>query len=265
MTKITKPATVKRRTTAPKAEPAGIQGRKPGQVEYLRGVLFGPPKTGKTTLACSGRNVLLISFDPDGDATETLIGRDDITVVTPRTRAEIDGIIKALRSTDAGRFDWVVVDSLTFLFYMMGGKDISATIEAGKDPRRDYLRVGGSVQRIIHDLVNLDANVIFTAHLAKVSDEETVSVEQDLGEREVKVAVTPMVWSILGAAVSFIGRTYRETSVEKVGKTRNWKTRYAVSFNDGERSPAGSRLSMEGEYEITNSTLKDLADTLIGG
>ncbi|NIT79246.1 MAG: hypothetical protein GWN58_12870, partial [Anaerolineae bacterium] len=52
-----------------------IQGRKPGQVQTLKGVFFGPPKTGKTSVACSGKNVLLISFDPDGDLTETIAGR----------------------------------------------------------------------------------------------------------------------------------------------------------------------------------------------
>ena len=245
----------------------GITGYKPGVVNNLTGVFFGPPKTGKTTLACSGKNVLLISFDPQGEHTETLMGREDITVVRPRTQAEIDLLIKQLYSTDKDRFDWIVVDSLTFLFLLLGGKEITDTWKANKDVRRAYGQAGAAVQQVIHDLVMLDANVIFTAHLEKVDteDEDGVPLEQKLGENEVKIAVTPMVWRILGPAVSFQGRTYKETVWEKEGKARNKRTRFAVSFNDGDRSPAGSRLPMAGEYEIELDTLDKLAQELIGG
>lgn len=238
-------------------------------MKNLVGVLFGPPKTGKTTAACSGKNVLLMSFDPQGESTETLAGRKDITVVKPTSLAEIDKLIVALKTTDKDRFDWVVVDSLTFLFLMLGGKDITDTWRNNKDVRRAYGKAGAAVQQIIHDLVTLDTHVIFTAHLEKVGSEDDngIALEQSLGEHEVKVAVTPMVWRILGPAVSFFGRTFKETVYEKdeTTKKRNKRVRYAVSYNDGERSPAGSRLSMKGEYEITKTMLADLADELILG
>ena len=254
----------------PKPSPT-IKGRKPGQVEHLKGVLFGPPKTGKTTAACSGTNVLLVSFDPEGYATETLIGREDITIVEPRTQAEIDDLISRLHAGAHKDFDWVVVDSLTFLFSILGGKEINKTWKENKDVRRAYGRTGAAVQQIVHDLVMLPTNVVFTAHLERVDleDENGVPLETRLGENEVKVAVTPMVWRILGAAVSFIGRTYKETAYDTVvvdgKKKRNKRTRFAVSFNDGDRSPAGSRLPMQGEYEVTKTTLTDLASELIGG
>lgn len=258
----------------PESQPTGapsIQGRAPGQVRNLKGVLFGPPKTGKTTLACSGTNVLLISFDPDGDATETLAGRSDITVVTPRSQAEVDQIIRALHTTDEGRFDWVVVDSLTFLFLMLGGKEITDTFKENKDIRRAYGRTGAAVQQIIHDLVLLDTNVVFTAHLERVGteDDNGVPLDTKLGENEVKIAVSPMVWRILGPAVSFQGRTFKETVYDTVTeggkKKRNKRTRFAVSFNDGDRSPAGARLPMKGEYESTGTTLAELAEELVKG
>lgn len=242
-----------------------IQGKAPGRPATLKGVFFGPPKTGKTTLACSGRGgTLLMSFDPEGDATETLEGRDDIVVVQPRTVEEINKIIQALASTDKGRFRWVVVDSLSFLYLMIGGKAITTAWAANKDPRRAYGQTGAIVQQIVHDLMLLDQNVILTAHLERVKQEDdgVVSVETKLGEAEIKLAITPMVWSLIGPAVSFIGRTYKETVWEKTEKGRNKKTRFAVSFNDGDRSPAGSRLRMEGEYEITGSTLEELATSL---
>ena len=243
-------------------------GDPPGRVSSITGVLFGPPKTGKTTLACSGSNVLLLSFDPQGESTETLVGRSDVTVVRPRTQADIDRIIRLLRTTDKGRFDWVVVDSLTFLFLQLGGKEITDTFKEGKDIRRAYGKVGAAVQQVIHDLVTMEGtNVIFTAHLEKVGteDENGVPLETKLGENEVKIAVSPMVWRILGPAVSFQGRTFKETVYVKEGTKRNKKTRFAVSFNDGDRSPAGSRLPMDGEYEIELDTLGKLAKQLIEG
>jgi hypothetical protein len=264
--------TVRRRKTvpAPKQAPEPelvLVGKPPGTIKFFKGVFFGPPKTAKTTVACSGKKVLLINFDPDGDTTETLAGRDDIVVMQPRTRPEIEAIIKALHGKEGDKFDWVVVDSLTFLFLLLGGKEITDTWKDNKDIRRAYGRAGAAVQQIVHDLVVLNKHVIFTAHLEKVDteDEDGVPIEQKLGENEVKVAVSPMVWKILGPAVSFIGRTFKENVYEKEGKKRNKRTRYVVSFNDGDRSPAGSRLPMQGEYEIELDTLTKLADTLIQG
>jgi hypothetical protein len=268
MTKIER-AGVKQRQESPTVAPTGIVGTKPGLASSVKGVLFGPPKTGKTTLACSGNGVLLVSFDPQGESTETLLGRDDITVVRPRTPSEVEGIIKSLHSVDKGRFPWVVIDSLTFLFLQYGGKDITDTYKAGGDIRRAYGKAGAAVQQVIHDLVMMeDQNVIFTAHLEKVSteDEQGVPLETRLGENEVKIAVTPMVWKILGPAVSFQGRTFKETVYDKDAQgKRNKRTRFAVSFNDGDRSPAGSRLPMAGEYENEPHALQKLADTLKEG
>lgn len=254
-------------TPPPRKEPQGITGRKPGQPSSLKGVFFGPPKSGKTTAACSGRNVLLVSFDPEGDSTMTLQGREDITVVVPESMVEVDQIVRSLYTVDAGKWDWVVFDSITFLFQLAGGKDVLQSYVENKDMRRAYGKAGAIVGQVIHDLVLLkDTNVIFTAHLDKVGDDESISLDTELGESEVKLAVTPMVWKILGPAVSFIGRTHRASGWEKGEKgIRNRITTFGVSFNDGERSPAGSRLSMQAEYELTGSMLDDLATELLGG
>lgn len=265
MTNKVTPKKVETRKGTPTVKGA-IKGRKPGDVATLKGVFFGPPKTGKTTLACSGKNVLLISFDPQGDMTETLKGRDDITVVEPQDYKEIDELIRALYTSDKGRFDWVVVDSLTFLFQMIGGREITDTFMENKDFRRAYGRAGAAVGQIITDLSRLpESHVIFCAHIAKEQEDEpgVSTVDSSLGETEVKLAVTPMVWKILGPAVSFIGRTYKKNVVtrDSEGK-RNKETEFRVSFNDGSRSPAGSRIPLEGDMLIELDTLQQLADNL---
>lgn len=266
-------ATVKRRSTNPTPQPTpsgsliDTLSKKPGVPEHLRGVLFGPPKTGKTTAACSGESVLLMNFDPDGSATMTLKGREDVTVVEPKNWQQIQDVIKELHTTAKGRFRWVVVDSLSFLFQLLGGKDINDTYLSGKDIRRAYGQAGAAVNQIINDLCALDAHVIFCAHLANEDTDDGVAMDTSLGETEVKVAVTPMVWKLLGPAVGFIGRTYRVRTYEREegAKKATPVTKFMISFNDGEKSPAGSRYEMEAEYEITPSLLKDLEAELQKG
>ncbi len=270
MAKIERAGVKQRKGTPPKqnvtvTKPT-IVGTKPGVPKNIRGVFFGPPKTGKTTAACgtAGQRTLLIEFDPDGEATETLVGRDDITVVKPRNRTDIDTLLKQLHAGAVEDFDWIVLDSLTFLFDLLAGREINAVWLDNKDVRRSYGRGGAGVNQILHDLLMLDVNLILTAHLEKESEEDAISVEQELGESEVKVAVTPMVWKYIGPAVSFVGRSFKKKVYEREGKKRNSRTMFGVSFNDGERSPAGSRLRMAGEYEVTPTWLSELATELKG-
>lgn len=250
---------VKTRKGTPQPKPGVISSMitKPGTPTYLRGLLFGPPKTGKTTVACSGGRTLLIEFDPDGEGTETLKGRDDVDVIRPINYGEVLKVINALKGGE-GDYEWIVFDSLTFLFQMLAGDEITDTFIQNKDVRRAYGKAGAAVNSIISKGVTLPANVIFTAHLQVEAGEDVVA-ETQFGEHEVKVAVSPMIWKNLGPAVGFIGRTYRTKRYEKVNGVQKAVNKFMVSFNDGDRSPAGSRYSMNGEYEGTVTTLKDIA------
>lgn len=240
------------------------KGVTPGVPSHMVGLFFGPPKTGKTTLATSGSNVLLLSYDPEGHATETLAGRTDITVLTPRDYPETADIIRALYSTDAGVFDWVVADSLSWMTQKFGGKDIFGAFSAGTDVRRAYGKAGALVNQAILDLVGVpDAHTIFTAHLQRDDYEDYTAQDQSLGDTSVKVAVSPMIWRILAPSVSFIGRTYRSKEKVKDENGLRFENFYKVSFNDGDLSPAGSRYSMEGEYIITPTLLNELEAELI--
>lgn len=230
----------------------------PGVPTYLKGLIFGPPKTGKTTVACSGGKTLLIEFDPDGAGTTTLAGRTDIDVVRPSTYGEILGVLRELMAGAAEEYEWIVFDSLTFLFDVLAGDEITETFMQNKDVRRAYGKAGAAVNSIVSKAVALKSNVIFIAHLQVDSGDDTVT-ETQLGEHEVKVAVSPMIWKNLGPAVGFIGRTYKTKAYEKVNGVNRAVTRYMVSFNDGDRSPAGSRYSMNGEYSGGSTTLKVVA------
>jgi len=238
----------------------------PGTAKFLKVLLFGPPKTFKTTLACSGQGkILLISLDPDGDLVGTIQGRKNIEVVRPKTIAEVKEIVKALRTTDKDRFDWVVLDSTTFLFQIAAGSEINTAYEANQDVRRPYGKAGAAVVGIINGLVSLDINLVITAHLKVDQGDESEVTETQLGEHGVKVAVSPMVWSVLGPAVSMIGRTYKQQVYgEKVNGKRNKETKYFVSFDDGDKSPVGSRISMDALLDGELDMLAKLHAQLIG-
>jgi hypothetical protein len=261
--------TIERVTTGKIDREVGVlykKGVMPGVPRSLVGLFFGPPKTGKTTLACSGENVLLLSYDPEGHATETLRGRQDITVLTPTTYEETQEITKALHSTDKGAFDWVVADSLSWMAQRFGGMDIFRAFSGGTDVRRAYGKTGALVNQAILDLISVpEAHTIFTAHLQKEDEAELTSQDQQLGDSSVRVAVSPMVWRVLGPSVSFIGRTYRAKEKVKDEQGLRMETRFKVSFNDGELSPAGSRYDMEGEYTITPTLLTEVHAALTKG
>lgn len=257
---------VKTRADAPSVQPdrslQDMMSGTAGVPSSLKGVLFGPPKTGKTTAACSGGSTLLINFDPEGYATETLADRNNIDIIQPKSLIETNQVIKRIIEGEADSYDFVVVDSVTFMFQRFDGGRIAKDFVENKDIRRAYGMAGAACQQVIHDLTMLPGtNVLFTAHLQKEFDDDSVSQDQDLGEHEVSLAVTPMVWKILGPAVGFIGRTHRKTGTNL--DSGNTTEGFYVSFNDGSRSPAGSRYKMEAEYAITDTLLSDLAIELL--
>lgn len=256
---MTKPTgTVKRRTDAPEAPPA-LNIVKPGAASLMRGVLFGPPKTGKTVAAVSGEGrKLLVLVEPDGDL--PLVGRDDVDVVKPESAKEIDDVLRFLHTGGAEQYQRVVWDSVTFMIEMIGGKDINDTIKANKEVRRVYQKVGARVGQIVHDALAVKVDNIF---LTQLKHEEADDGEDPLnpseGEYPVGMAITPMVRRALEPAVSFIGRTYKRMVVANGNK----RVQYMVSFEDYGRSPAGSRIGLDPVIE--NLDLDVIKAIITGG
>lgn len=227
-------------TTKPKTS-AKLNVTKPGESEHLKLVLFGPPKTGKTTAAVSGSGrKLLILTEPQGDL--PLVGRDDVDVVRPSTGNDISEIITALHAGAVSEYDRVVLDSATFAIEVVGSKAINKAIEAGRDTRNVYGAVGAAVSQYIHDLMALPVDVVITTQLRSSFDDDaddSPTVEE--GNYPFTLAVTPMVYKVLAPAASVLGRTFKKMFVAPDG---NKKVQFLVSFEDYGRSPAGSRISV---------------------
>lgn len=255
MPKIENPRVRKRKDSQPTDTPAPkkaakLDVSKPGEFTNLKMVLFGPPKTGKTTTAFTGEGKKLnILTEPDGDL--PLIGREDIDVVRPQTGKELSGIITALHGGEVEQYDRVVLDSATFAIEIVGSKLINKTLEQGKDVRNAYGKVGAAVSQIIHDLIALPTDVVITAQLrmAFQDEEEDGAPTVEEGNYPFTLAVTPMVYKVLAPAASVIGRTYKKMFKDANG---NKKVQYLVSFEDYGRSPAGSRLEVPDTVENLN-------------
>jgi hypothetical protein len=244
---------------APKAVTLNIT--KPGLGQHLKLVLFGPPKTLKTRTSVSGQGKkLLILCEPDGDL--SLIGRDDVDVVRPSTGQELADVILALHQGAVADYDWIILDSVTFAFEILGRTQIAKAVAANVDIRKPYGQVGAALTQIIHDLVALPTNVVFIAQLKQdqLDEDDPDSAGPEEGKFPFTMAVTPMVYKILAPAVSIVGRTYKRMIV---GPDGNKKVQYMVSFEDYGKSPAGSRI--EGVPSVVEELQLDaLVDSLKG-
>lgn len=228
----------------------------PATITNLKGVLFGPPKTKKTLHSLSGGGKkLLVLTEPEGDI--VLAGRKDVKVLRPKNFRELNQIVEGLHGAEGPKWDRVVFDSITFMFEVVGAKEILKVLAANKDARRQYLNAGASINQIVHDAVALPMDVIFTAQMAidRPNEEagETPLNPED-GEYPLTLAITPMVYKILVPAVSFIGRTYKKSGLAKAegNKPARRVVEYWTSFEDYGKSPAGSRLLIPEQVKDLN-------------
>lgn len=237
-----------------------IKTSKPGDLAFARGLLFGPPKTGKTTLGASGNKTLLLELEPDGDVTTSLRGRTDVDVFKPANAKELDDAIAALYSTDKGKWNFFCVDSITYLAEFLAGETIAKKIMAEEDPRRAYQKVGVSVNQRVYDIMGLPMHVVVLSQMKISSSEEGTPLNPEHGQYPLTLDVSPMIYRVIAPAVSFIGRTAKRREYAMVDGKRNIVNGFYVSFDDGGRSPAGSRLELPAE--MSNFNMNDIAALL---
>ena len=170
----------------------GVETRPVSQKQQRISLLvWGPSGVGKTTLACTlpGRK-LLISFDPDGDA--SVAERDDVTVadMSQVKNSTVDqfkndanplGITKALE-----HFDSIIIDSLTNAQHMATMHAV--TVVKGATIERPSLGGYGHRNALITQLVKnvLRVTAKHNKHVAFVAHEAS----PQLNDNGVVIAIT---------------------------------------------------------------------------
>jgi len=164
----------------------------------LKGLFFGPSKSGKTTLAGTAPKVLFL--DAEG-GTMSLRGKD-VDVFPIRIWADVEDALKTL-TLEKHEWKSVVIDSVTMLQEVAGEvAGLNAAIVAGDDPRRAYGGVGAMIRHKILQFNALPMNVIFTAQLRERDQQDMES-----GQYPLTPDVTPAILRTLMAAPDVIGRT----------------------------------------------------------
>lgn len=232
----------------------------------FRGLVYARPKIGKTRLAATLPQVLILDIGERGTKSTK---RDlDPNVYRVSRLPEMDDLYWYLQAGDHPFLSWAI-DGVTGLQsmsirFVMGDE---AERDASKDPHMPSKQVWGKANELVKEYItnfsNLPMHGLFTAlersrDMAEDDDEESKIV---LGP-----AVSPGVANHLEAAVDTIGRlTMREVVVKgKDGGKSKAVRRTTLWLGPSERYIAGERDGMFGN-RVINPHLGKMIETIEGG
>lgn len=196
---------------------------------YLKGLFFGPSKSGKTTLVASAPKALLL--DTEGGAMS--VRGTDIDVLKIYDWETFEDVVKELTLGKRHGYESVALDSVTFLQEVAGRRFnlLNAITDPKQDARQAYGNIGAAIRHKIIQLINLPMNVLFTAQLR-----ERDAVDLEAGQYPLTPDVTPAILKTLMAAPDVIGRTV----IKQVGGLPT-DVEYRVIFGPETRSQVGHR------------------------
>lgn len=140
-------------------------------------LLYGFPKTGKTTEAAKFPEPLLLNCEPGG--TDLLKGEHDVIDVI--SLQQLDAMTGALA---AAKYRAIVLDGFTWMINQAARDKIKEIGE--KNRLRAYAQITEQVQRVLGDLLRSGKIVVATGHSRVVDDEEIaekVEVRPDINPR----------------------------------------------------------------------------------
>lgn len=222
-----------------------------GSQAYRRILVAGPNGSGKSSLIWSlpGRKFIYI-FDPNAFAALQGLDADfeafqpdpselDLALKGFNKGAKDDKIGKVSPPTAYNRFvehwnkhgpsfegvyDWIVIDSLTFLTQACMKRQLYINgRQGGLEDRGDYRVVGNSLSDLFTGMAGLDCNIYMTAHLQTYQDEKTAKIDTQLRAPGSGRDIIPLVFSDIWLA------NYEEQNgkgvytVRTVPEARGWK------------------------------------------
>lgn len=208
--------------------------KKPSELTFedkkLSMIIAGVPGIGKTTLALSSPEPLLIDLDRGVSRVETKF-RTDTDCVN-----DYDELISDLKNADLSIYETIVIDTGGKLLEMLKPVVINEDAKNGKKDGNLTLQGYGAVKRKFRDFVNfvrgLNKNLIIVFHASEVA------LENDITGLRIRIEGSSRddVWDDMD-----IGGF-----VEIKGKKR------VIGFNNCERYYAKGTHGIHGEYEIPN-------------
>lgn len=176
---VTKKAAAKKAPPRQRAQanmPRAIVPVGQGSSKYVRMLIYGEPGSGKTVLAGTSPNSLILEGD-GGDISAAVRGSQAKKWVLDDWN-DMDEAYQYLRHGGAAEFDWVWLDSIT-LFQERGLDNIMDDLVATKSHRSIYLPDKGEygqnmsrLSRYLRDFVKLPVNFGATAHILRTFDDD---------------------------------------------------------------------------------------------
>ena len=141
-----------------------------------------------------------------------------------------------------GKYDWLVIDSLTFLAQGALKRQMFLNGRQGEvEDRGDYRVVGNTLQSTFQAMAALPINIYMTGHLQTFQDEKTQVIETLLQAPGAARNIIPLVFSEILLA---------EASVSKDGKPQ-----YTVRTTPPQRGFKRIRTSMRGLEPVEDVTI----------
>lgn len=211
--------------------------------QYLRVLVYGRNKQGKTRFAASAPNVLILDVNEEG--TKSARGYKGAKVVHIQKWEDIRLAYWYLKRGDH-EFESIVIDTITALQLMCmthvlneeGEKDMNK--DKAMPARRDWGKLAELMKHTLLDFRNLPMHVVFVAQERQLTDDDGVVLERvpDLSTANRSVAL---------ASVDIIGRIYQKEvrAVNKKSKKEvvKWETRMLVGPH--EEYATGGRIDPE--------------------
>jgi hypothetical protein len=213
---------------------------------YLRVLLYGRNKQGKTRTAVAAPNPLIIDINEHG--TRSVRSYKGAKVFHVNKWEDITWAYWMLREGDHD-YQTVVLDTVTAMQHLcmrhvLGSQeDRDPNREPSMPDRRSWGKLGELMKPIFLEFRNLPMHVVFVAQERRIEDEDEATVEHTPD-------LSPSVRGVLTGAVDIIGRVYqaqvRTVPKGKKKEEKTWETRMLVGPHDefvtGDRTGALGRI-----------------------